>query len=74
MPSALRRPCAFQAQPATWPVHPPWRKAQYSKLTELTAHRLAGEPSAPVWFTFRTEPRTGTANLLALNEAPLPLG
>jgi hypothetical protein len=52
MPSALRRPCAFQAQPTTWPVHPPWRKAQYSKLTELPAHRLAGEPGTPVRFTF----------------------
>ena len=25
-------------------------------------------------FTFRTEPRTRTANLLTLNQAPLPLG
>jgi hypothetical protein len=49
--------------------HPGWfilqeRKAQHSKLTVLPAHRLAGEPGAPVRFTFRTLPgiRTRTSS------------
>lgn len=71
MPSAFRRPYAFQAQPVPWPVHPPWQKAEHSKPTVLPAHPLATEPSASVWFTFRTEPRTRTANLPALNGTPL---
>jgi hypothetical protein len=48
-----RRPPGFQPGPATWLVHPP-RKAGQSKPVELPTHRLAGEPGAPVQFTFRT--------------------
>jgi hypothetical protein len=73
MPSALRRPYAFQAQPAPWPVHPPWQKAEHSKPTVLPAHRLAGEPGAPVRFTFRTVPVIRTPITRALNAVSLPL-
>lgn len=57
--------------------HPGWfilqeQKAGDSNATELPAHRLAGEPGTPVRFTFRTEPRIRTANLLVLGQAPLP--
>jgi hypothetical protein len=37
-------PPGFRPGPAAWLVHPPWRKAENSNLTELPAHRLAGEP------------------------------
>jgi hypothetical protein len=39
-------PPGFRPGPAAWLVHPPWRKAQHSKLKELPSHRLAGEPGA----------------------------
>ena len=51
------RPAAFQAVPAPWLVHPPERKAEQSKPTVLPAHPLAGEPGAPVRFTFPYRPR-----------------
>jgi hypothetical protein len=47
-------PPGFRPGPAAWLVHPPWQKAEHSKPTVLPAHPLATEPSAPVWFTFRT--------------------
>jgi hypothetical protein len=50
------------------------RKASDSNATVSPAHPLATEPGAPGRFTFRTEPRIRTANLLDLNQAPLPLG
>lgn len=47
------------------------RKAQQSKLTVLTAHRLAGEPGTPVQFTFRTVPGIRTPITRALNAVSL---
>jgi hypothetical protein len=60
MPSAFWRPCGFRPQPTPRPVHPPERKAEHSKPTELSAHRLAGEPGTPVRFTFRAPGGTRT--------------
>jgi hypothetical protein len=73
--SAVERPPGFQPRPAARLVHPPRAEGAVLETDDVTAaHRLAGEPSAPAWFTFRTEPRIRTENLLILNQAPLPLG
>lgn len=45
MPSAFRRPCGFQPQPAPWPVHPPGRRAEQLKpMPGWGTHSLAARP------------------------------
>jgi hypothetical protein len=66
-------PTVFTRRPVSGRGRPPGRfilqewKAQHSKLKVLPSHRLAGEPSAPVWFTFRSARgiRTRTAGGLS---------
>lgn len=48
-------PFAFQTKPGARPVHPPRRKADYSKAMPLDTHPLATEPGAPVRFTFHAK-------------------
>jgi hypothetical protein len=64
MPTAFPPPPGFRPGPTTWPVHPPRAEGAVLETDDVTAaHRLAGEPSAPVWFTFRALPgiRTRTS-------------
>jgi len=45
-----------------------------SNAAGLTAHRLAGEPGAPVRFTFRSAPRIRTEITQGLGLLALPIG
>ena len=57
---SIRHPVSSRGQPPGWFIlHE--RKAEHSKLTVLPAHRLAGEPGAPIRFTFH-EYRPGDSN------------
>jgi hypothetical protein len=67
-----RRPVSGRGQPA-WLVHPP-RKASDSNAKVSPPHPLATEPSAPVWFTFRTVPGIRTPTTRDLNAVPLAIG
>lgn len=62
----IERPRAVKTRPpvsSRAPCHSvnhPSRKAGDSNAAELSAHRLASEPGAPVRFTFRSAPRIRT--------------
>src|SRR6202034_21454 len=69
----LAPPPGFRPGPTTWPVHPPRAEGAVLETDDVTAaHRLAGEPSAPAWFTFHNC-TLKAAYLLSRVMCPIPL-